>query len=121
MATLPERLRALRAAADKKQIDVAQAVGVTASSLGYYENGKADPSSTTLSALADYYRVSVDYLLGKTDIPDRPPVKVLGTKIPVAKRLPYLEKEIRSSGYSERDMALIMSVLKALAADNLKA
>ena len=34
-----------------------------------YEKGEREPNSETLIALANYYNVSVDYLLGRTDNP----------------------------------------------------
>ena len=37
----------------------------------HYENGKRDIPTDVLIKLADYYNVSVDYLLGRTDNPDK--------------------------------------------------
>ena len=36
-----------------------------------YENGKRDIPTDVLIKLADYYNVSVDYLLGRTDNPNK--------------------------------------------------
>ena len=37
-----------------------------------YENGSRETPAWVLDKLADYYQVSTDYLLGRTDIPTQP-------------------------------------------------
>lgn len=61
-----ERIRALREDRDLKQREVAQAVNVSQRNYSYYENGKRMIPPYVLCALADFYNVSVDYLLGRT-------------------------------------------------------
>lgn len=34
------------------------------------ETGRSEPKLATLIAVADYYQVSIDYLVGRTDVPD---------------------------------------------------
>ena len=63
-----KRLHWLRLDADKSVGEVASALGLTTAAVSNYENGRNYPTVTTLSALADYYNVSVDYLLGRTDL-----------------------------------------------------
>jgi len=46
---------------------VSKDVGISDSLLGYYRSGKNDPSSENLLKLAEYFDVSVDYLLGRTE------------------------------------------------------
>lgn len=36
--------------------------------LSRYERGKVNPSISTLITLADYYNVSIDYLVGRSDV-----------------------------------------------------
>lgn len=65
---LGERLKNLREAIPGlTQEKVADVIGVSRSSLNMYERGERDPDTATLSALARFYRVSADYLLGHTD------------------------------------------------------
>ena len=40
-----------------------------------YETGQSEPKLATLLAIADYYQVSIDYLVGRTDAPDFQPVQ----------------------------------------------
>lgn len=46
---------------------LAELIGLTRSSLSYFQSGKRQPSRSVLSELADKLDVSVDYLLGVTD------------------------------------------------------
>lgn len=50
------------------QKQVAEYLGITQPSYIRYENGQAEPTLTNLVKLADLFDVSVDYLLGRTDL-----------------------------------------------------
>ena len=50
------------------QKDIAELLNITASAYGYYEQGKRIPDSDTINLLSDYFNVSLDYLMGKTNI-----------------------------------------------------
>jgi transcriptional regulator with XRE-family HTH domain len=65
---LGKRLKELREEKGLLQKDVAKYLKITTSAYGYYEQGKRDPDTETLQKLADFFNVSVDYLLGRTDI-----------------------------------------------------
>lgn len=67
----PERLRELRSQRNLTQRDVYDSVGL--SPLGYqrYEYGEREPAYGKLLALADYFDVSLDYLVGRSDDPTR--------------------------------------------------
>ncbi|MBO3444841.1 helix-turn-helix transcriptional regulator [Clostridium sp. CCUG 7971] len=49
------------------QAEFAKIFSVTKQTVSNWENGNRNPDSATLSKLADYFEVSVDYLLGRTD------------------------------------------------------
>lgn len=59
-----ERLKQLRTDAGMTQRDIAQMLGVDRTTYVKYENGSSDPSTATLIRLADYFGVTVDYLIG---------------------------------------------------------
>ncbi len=61
------RLRELRKEKQLLQREVAAAIGVSAQSYGYYENGINKPDPDTLIMLADLFECSVDYLIGRSD------------------------------------------------------
>ena len=63
------RLRALREDRDLNQTEVARLLHVSQTTYSRYENGARDIPSATLIALAEFYQVSVDYLLGLTEDP----------------------------------------------------
>ena len=62
------RLRDLREDADLTQAQVGQALHLTQRAYAYYESGQRMLPPQVLCALARYYGVSVDYLLGETDV-----------------------------------------------------
>ena len=64
---MKNRLRELRLERGLRQIDVAKQLGFSAQSLGYYENWVNKPDPETLIRLADFYEVSIDYLLCRED------------------------------------------------------
>lgn len=62
-----EIIRALRKEKKEKQIQTAEAVGLTVRQYQRYEAGQQKPSFDNLCALADHFEVSLDYLAGRTD------------------------------------------------------
>ena len=64
-----ERLRALRESMNYSQMTVADIFGIGQSSVVRYEKGDASPSLELLVKIADYYDVSLDYILGRTENP----------------------------------------------------
>lgn len=63
------RLKSLREAAGLSQAKLAARLGVKQSTVGGWESGKREPNFETTINIADYFRVSLDYLLGRTDVP----------------------------------------------------
>ena len=59
-----ENLIFLRKQHHISQQQLADALGISRSALGFYEQDRISPSVDTLLAIADYFGVSVDYLLG---------------------------------------------------------
>ena len=64
---LGKRLRELRQERDKTIYNVADDLYLSASVIGCYERGTNDPPLERVAALAIYYGVSTDYLLGLCD------------------------------------------------------
>lgn len=61
------RIRELRENAGLRQIDVANATGIDQKTLSNYETEKTNPDSYSLIQLADFFDVSIDYLVGRID------------------------------------------------------
>ena len=64
---LGERLQMLRKERNKRQVDIAELIGVTQAHYQRVEKGKINIPTLTLCVLADYFEVSTDYLLGRTE------------------------------------------------------
>lgn len=67
--TFAERLVELRTSRNLTQKQVYEAVGMSAPGYQRYEYGQREPAYQKLIALADYFNVSIDYLVGRTDNP----------------------------------------------------
>lgn len=67
MPKFNERLKQLRQEADLSQAEFAKQIGTSKSSVNMYERGEREPGIDTLEAIADYFNVDMDYLLGKSD------------------------------------------------------
>ncbi len=63
------RLKYLRESELLTQKEIADILFITQRTYSYYETGTHDIPTQTLIKLADYYNVSVDYILGRTDNP----------------------------------------------------
>ena len=63
-----ERIRDLREDRDQTQKEMARVLNCTQVCYSHYENGKRDIPTAVLEILADYYGVSVDYLMGRTNV-----------------------------------------------------
>lgn len=64
-----DRLKYLRSTEALTQRDLANKLGITSGAVGMYESGKRFPDNSILNKIADYFHVSTDYLLGRTDDP----------------------------------------------------
>ena len=69
MKIFGDRIRALRESMNFSQVKFAETFGIGQSSVVRYEKGEASPSLELLVRIADYYDVSLDYVLGRTDNP----------------------------------------------------
>lgn len=80
-----QRLKKLREEKDLTQAQVAKILGVSRTTYTQYETGKSEPDLATVSKLAEIYETSVDFLLGKTDIPT--PIETNETRNTTIKRV----------------------------------
>lgn len=87
--TLGERIRELRTAHDKSQVQLAQRLGVSKQSVSNWENGNAMPSVDMLVKIADFFSVTTDYLLG---LEDRPFLNIEGLS---SSQLAFVQRMIR--------------------------
>lgn len=63
--TFGKKLKELRKKKGLTQQELGNIINCTHTAINYYENGRRQPDATTLCKLADFFGVSVDYLLGR--------------------------------------------------------
>lgn len=63
--TVGVRIADLRRQSHMSQFQLAKVLKIGTSTLGMYETGKREPSPKVLKRIADYFDVSIDYLLGR--------------------------------------------------------
>jgi transcriptional regulator with XRE-family HTH domain len=66
-----ERLSLLRKQENRTLQQLAAVLGITKAAVGNLEHGRKKPSIDIAVALADYFAVSLDYLVGRSDDPAR--------------------------------------------------
>ena len=69
MNLFKERLKELRTARRATQKELGEYLGISTRAYQYYEQGERYPDFEGLLALADYFKVSIDYLVGRSDEP----------------------------------------------------
>ena len=69
MENFTKRLKYIRTSRNLAQRQVAAAIDVGETIYQRYESGKGKPSFENLWALADFFDISVDYLMGRSDNP----------------------------------------------------
>lgn len=61
------RIKELRKAKSMKQVELANAISVSQAALSGYETGKYEPDFYTLQRIAEFFNVSIDYILGRDE------------------------------------------------------
>ena len=64
---MKNRIRDLREDRDMRQSDLAAAVGIDQRTISNYETGKTNPDSDALIKLAEFFGVTIDYLVGRSN------------------------------------------------------
>ncbi|MFB5760231.1 helix-turn-helix domain-containing protein [Paenibacillus medicaginis] len=67
MHTCGERISALRENRKLTQEEMASQLQISRASLSHYEKNRRKPDFDTLRKIADFFQVSIDYLLGRDD------------------------------------------------------
>ncbi|WP_434632006.1 helix-turn-helix domain-containing protein [Thermoanaerobacterium thermosaccharolyticum] len=68
MDTFKDRLKQLRNEKNLTQEELAKYIGTTRATLASWETGRREPDMETLRKLSDYFNVTLDWLMGNTDI-----------------------------------------------------
>ncbi|PFZ03795.1 transcriptional regulator [Bacillus pseudomycoides] len=65
-----EIIKKLRRKKNITQEQLGNAIGVSKMAISYFEKGKKAPGRETLEKIADYFNITTDYLLGRSDDPE---------------------------------------------------
>ncbi len=110
--TLSLRLRLLRIAAGMKQEEVANMLKIGRSAYTYYELSRSKPDYDALIALSRLYHVSIDYLVGLSNLPD------VARRAQVADGVPLEEIAPEASfGLLTRDERYLLGIYRQLSDD----
>lgn len=105
------RLRLLREEKGLFQKDIAALLKVSIPAVNQYESGKRDMSTETVVTLAEYFGVSTDYLLGKSDIRNPEEINIDEADIAFAQGI---------KGLNDTNKMIIKNTLEALLAKQEK-
>lgn len=105
-----KRLRKLRLAKNMTQSELGKVVNVTNVGVAKWESDDRFPDKDTLIKLADFFDVSLDYLLGRTDHPNATVHKteVDGHDVEIG-----YDKEVYPDGLTHEQVIEILKSLKA--------
>ena len=71
MPKFSDRFKQLRTERHLSQQNLADQLGFSKSSVNMYERGEREPGLESMETIADYFNVDLDYLMGRSDIPNR--------------------------------------------------
>ena len=67
MITFSKRLKDLRKENNISQLELAKLLNMTKMAISHWESGHSEPSISQLIEISNYFDVTVDYLIGKTN------------------------------------------------------
>ncbi|MGE5404582.1 MAG: helix-turn-helix domain-containing protein [Candidatus Saccharibacteria bacterium] len=86
MGELGKQMKLLRQQYELTQQELADALHIGKSAIALYETGRRQPDPETLDKIADFFDVSVDYLLGRTHAPGNAPHSASGSRVSIQAR-----------------------------------
>lgn len=116
---LGARLKYLRQEADLTQRQLAERLNTQGNTISQYETGDRSPSVDMQMRIAQFFNVSIDFLVGRTD--DRTPKPMRPSDNPPPVNPAYLEALQYLDGLSDEGMASALRCLQAIKAlDDVK-
>ena len=111
------RIKKVREKNKISQAKLADFLNITQQAVSAYEKEEREPNIDTLNKIADYFNVTVDYLLGRTDTPNT--VTLEGDQIPGSLRNVDVEliemiKEAKESGLTKSELEEILEFARKI-------
>ena len=106
--------KALRESRKLTQSEIAKRLGISRSTIGMYETGAREPDYETLEAIADFFNVDIDYLLGRTN---------KTTVLPNAPTGYYFDAETAQMAqelFENKDLRVLFSAARTAKAEDLR-
>lgn len=99
------RIKELRQIKGINQLDLANLLGLSQQTISTYENNTREPDIKTIKTLSKHFNVSIDYLLGETEIQNR--------YEDAEKVIINLKEELNYNGYdlSEKSFEEIINII----------
>lgn len=101
MKVLGVRIKQLRKESKLTMKELGSRFGLSESTISGYENGNREPNIGTLIKLADFFEVTVDYLIGRANVlkPTQEKIEIDSSKTKKEHCLEFIEKEIGKLNY----------------------
>ena len=84
------KIKELRKTNNLTQQQLADILSVEKTNISKWESGAYEPSKAVLAKMADYFKVSIDYLLGQTDNPSPTEINYPNISAVAKRKIPYL-------------------------------
>lgn len=105
MARLSDRIKELRKSGAMTQEEFGKIFGIVKSTVSLYESGKSTPNDEIKEKICEYFGVSLDYLLGRSDYIITPKETVLDSPIDFS-----IRNCIGRTGYSYEEVAKMLQI-----------
>ncbi len=115
--TFADKFKEIRKDKNLTQEELAMHLNIARSTIAGYETKRKEPDYETLRKIADFFEVSIDYLLGRTD--EKSLYLIEGAELPVELRnvgINYITvaKKIKDEGFSPDEIEEILELAKKL-------
>lgn len=112
MANISDRIHLLRTESHMTQEEFGRVFGISKPTVSFYEHGKSVPNDQIKTAIAHYFGVSVDYLLGVTD--SREPIRAASVPSATIQRPAEVAIAGELHNLSDRQLDRLMGYIQAL-------
>lgn len=115
-----DRLKKLRTAQGISQVEFAKRFDISTGTIGNWEVGNREPDFNTVQKIADYFDVSIDYLLGRSDDPSPRQTKAKDLIVPEELKDVKMAFYGGAEDLTSEDLKIVAALVKTLQNKNRK-